>query len=326
MSSPRLTVAGLQIAKPLYDFVADEALPGAGLTAETFWRGVGAIVSDLGPRNRALLDFRDRLQAQIDTYHRDRRGRFPDPAEYLNFLREIGYLIDAPVQRRIPTANVDDEIARIAGPQLVVPLSNARYALNAANARWGSLYDALYGTDAVPESGPLARNGGYNTTRGAEVVRRAKAFLDSAAPLTQGRHGEALSYAVENGALTVGLAGDKRAGLKQPDQFAGFTGNAAAPGAVLLRHHGLHLEIIIDHAAPVGRGDPAGVADVVIESAITAIMDMEDSVAAVDAEDKVLIYRNWLGLMKGDLTASFTKGSKTVERRMNPDRVFTSPD
>ncbi|MCJ2073138.1 malate synthase G [Methylobacterium sp. J-030] len=319
-------MSNLVVAEDLRTFLAEEALPGTGVSAETFWSGFEAIVRDLAPRNRALLDRRDGLQADIDSWHRDHRGQPHDPAAYAAFLTRIGYLQPEPGTVRVTTENVDAEIAEIAGPQLVVPISNARYALNAANARWGSLYDALYGTDAIPQDGDLAPGTAFNPARGTAVVARTKAFLDAAAPLSVGSWADAVGFSVAGGRLAVDLGAGRNAGLTGSAAFAGFTGNAAAPTALLLRHNGLHIEIVIDRSSPIGRTDPAGIADVVLESALSTIMDMEDSVAAVDAADKVAVYRSWLGLMRGDLVASLSKGGRTIERRLAEDRVYTAPD
>jgi malate synthase len=322
----RSQAAGLSIATALFDFVNDEAVPGTGLKAEAFWTGFADIVTRFAPRNRALLEVRDRLQSQIDDWHRSRRGQPHDQAEYEAFLHGIGYLVAEPAEVAATTANVDAEIARIAGPQLVVPVTNARYALNAANARWGSLYDALYGTDAIPEEDGAVRGPGFNKQRAAKVVAYAREVLDQAAPLAVGSHCQATAYAVRDGRLAVTLQDGSTTGLADPAQFAGYSGEAATPGIVLLARHGLHLEIHVDRGHTIGRDDPAGISDVVLESAVSTIMDCEDSVATVDAEDKVGAYRNWLGLMRNTLSASFTKGGREMQRRMAPDRRYSAPD
>ncbi len=322
----RIEIGGLGIARPLYELIRDEIAPGTGIDPDGFWRSFGEIVGDLGPRNRALLERRDTLQAQIDAWHLEHRDRPLDQGAYRAFLADIGYLVPEGPDFRITTTGVDPEIASIAGPQLVVPVSNPRYALNAANARWGSLYDALYGTDVIPDEGNLARGADYNPARGAEVIARAAAFLDQAAPLTRGSHRDSGGYKIDNGKLVVSLPDNSQTMLAEPGALAGYRGDPESPQSVLFVHHGLHLELVIDREHPVGQASPAGVADVLMEAAVTTIQDCEDSVAAVDTEDKVGVYRNWLGLMKGTLAASFPKGGKTVERALNPDRTYTAPD
>ena len=306
----------------LQAFVEQELLAGTGIAPAGFWASLESILADFTPRNAALLTVRDTLQAQIDAWWLERRGKTFDVADETAFLRQIGYLLPEPDPFQIATANVDPEIAILAGPQLVVPVSNGRYALNAANARWGSLYDALYGTDALePPTGAK----GYDPARGAKVIAYARGVLDRAAPLDGGSHADAAAYSIANGALAVRLADGRTVGLATPGQLVGWRGAAEAPGSVLQAHHGLHLEILIDRGHSIGREDPAGVADVLVEAALTAIQDCEDSVAAVDAEDKVGVYRNWLGLMRGDLAASFVKGGRTETRRLDEDRVYSAP-
>jgi len=320
----RIEAAGLRVAAVLHDFVA-QALPGTGVSADAFWSGFADMVRSLAPRQAALLAQRDTMQAQIDEWHASQRPGQHDAGAYAEFLRSIGYLLPEPAPFAIETENVDAEIASIAGPQLVVPVMNARYALNAANARWGSLYDALYGTDALPDSDG-ARGPGYNRQRGAAVVARAKQVLDLAAPLAEGSHADATGYAVVDHQLQVHMAGGGHTALATPAKFVGYRGAPDAPTAILLANHGLHVEIQIDRAHRIGADDPAGVADLLLESAISTIQDLEDSVAAVDAADKVEVYRNWLGLMTGTLSATLEKGGRTVTRRLNPDRQYTAPD
>ncbi|MCZ2406247.1 MAG: malate synthase G [Burkholderiales bacterium] len=321
----RTTVHGLQVATNLYRFIEDQVLPGTGVESSQFWKGFDAIVSDLAPRNIALLAERDRLQTELDTWHKANPGPIKDMVAYRGFLEKIGYLVPQPADVKVTTANVDDELATQAGPQLVVPILNARYALNAANARWGSLYDALYGTDAISEEGGAEKGKGYNPVRGAKVIAFARQVLDDNAPLASGSHKDATGYRVEGGRLVVQL-GSASTGLKDPGQFLGYQGDAANPSSVLLQHNGLHIDIQINRATPIGQSDAAGVSDVVLEAALSTILDLEDSVAAVDAEDKVLGYSNWLGILKGTLTESFEKGGKTMTRGLNPDRVYTGPN
>ncbi|MDQ2103121.1 malate synthase G [Azospirillum isscasi] len=320
----RIQVGGLQVATELHRFIENEALPGTGVSPEQFWSGLDAILHDLAPRNRALLARRDELQAQIDEWYRSRRGQPLDRAAHTEFLKDIGYLLPEGPDFAVTTENVDPEISTTAGPQLVVPVMNARYALNAANARWGSLYDALYGTDAIPDTDGAERGAGYNPKRGEKVIAFARNVLDRAAPLSDGSHADAAGYTVEDGRLLVALKDGRTTGLAEPEKLVGYAGEASAPTGILLANNGLHLEIRIDRSHPIGKTDAAGVADLLLESALTTIQDCEDSVAAVDAEDKVLVYRNWLGLMKGDLTAQFPKGNGTVERRLNEDRRYAA--
>ncbi|MGY4651042.1 malate synthase G [Mycobacterium sp. URHB0021] len=327
----RVTVGNLRVAQVLYDFINNEALPGTDLDPDSFWAGVDKVVTDLGPQNQDLLARRDELQAQIDRYHRQHVIEPIDPEGYKQFLTEIGYLQPEPDDFTITTANVDDEITTTAGPQLVVPILNARFALNAANARWGSLYDALYGTDVISEDDGAEKGTEYNRVRGDKVIAYARQFLDGAVPLASGSWSDATGIKInqEDGAgqLVVDLGDDQSTGLASPDQFVGYTGVLGSPQwSVLLANHGLHIEILIDPDSPVGSTDAAGVKDVLLESAITTIMDFEDSVAAVDADDKVLGYRNWLGLNRGDLTQEVTKGDETFTRVLNEDRTYTTPE
>ena len=328
MSTDYVETSGLKVARELHDFVAREGAPGTGVDSGAFWAGLAKVLGELAPRNKALLAKRDALQAKVDAWHAARRAAGGEPAsaqDQQKFLTEIGYLVPEGPDFTIGTQNVDIEVARLAGPQLVVPLSNVRYALNAANARWGSLYDALYGTDAISEDGGATKGGAYNPVRGNKVIARARELLDLAAPLSAGSHKDAAAYTVANGALAVKLKDGATAALADPASFAGYDGAPDAPSAVLLVQHGLHLEIVIDRAHSIGATDTAGVADVMVESALTTIMDLEDSVAAVDAEDKVLLYRNMLGLMRGNLVATFEKGGRTLERALEPDRIYTAP-
>ncbi|WP_332846960.1 malate synthase G [Pseudomonas lactucae] len=319
-------VGGLQVAKVLFDFVNNEAIPGSGITADQFWAGADKVIHDLAPKNKALLAKRDDFQARIDTWHQTHASQAHDPAAYKAFLQDIGYLLPEAADFLASTQNVDDEIARMAGPQLVVPVMNARFALNASNARWGSLYDALYGTDAISEADGAEKGKGYNKVRGDKVIAFARAFLDEAAPLSAGSHVDSTGYKIVDGMLIVSLKGGSNSGLRDDAQLIGFQGPAAEPIAILFKHNGLHFELQIDASTPVGQTDAAGVKDILMEAALTTIMDCEDSVAAVDADDKVVIYRNWLGLMKGDLAEEVAKGGKTFTRTMNPDRVYTGLD
>jgi malate synthase len=320
----RVVVGNLRVAEPLYDFITDEALPGTGIDPESFWSGVDKVVADLTPRNDELLARRDELQAQIDRWHRQRVVGGFEPAEYRAFLTAIGYLLPEPDDFTITTVGVDPEITSTAGPQLVVPILNARFALNAANARWGSLYDALYGTDVISEEGGADKGTSYNTLRGDKVIAYARGFLDQAVPLVDASYRDVARFLVTEGRLEVVLGNDDVTGLADPRQFAGYTGNPGSPTSILLVNHGLHIEILIDRDSPIGSGDKAGIKDVVLESAITTIMDFEDSVAAVDADDKVVGYRNWLGLNNGDLAESVSKGGKTFTRVLSGDRTYTA--
>ena len=325
MTGP-VDIDGLMIDRDLYAFFAEEVVPGTGLQAEPLWKGFAGIVADFAPRNAALLDRRARLQAQIDEWHTSNPGPIRDMEAYRTFLTDIGYLLPEGPDFSVTTDNVDPEISHVSGPQLVVPVMNARYALNAANARWGSLYDALYGTDAIPEADGAERGGAYNPVRGDKVIAEARAFLDRSFPLADASHTEAILYRVEAGKLVVDLDDGRQTGLSDPAQLAGYRGDAQAPKGVLLKNNGLHVEIVVDRSRPIGTADKAGVADLVLEAAVSTIQDCEDSIAAVDAADKVVAYRNWLGLMKGTLSETFEKEGKTVERRLAPDRSFTAPD
>ena len=322
----RTQVHGLQVANELHTFINEQVLPGTGVDAAAFWKGFDALVADLAPKNAALLAERDRLQTELDTWHKAHPGPITDMAAYQKFLTQIGYLVEPPVGAKATTENVDAELATMAGPQLVVPILNARYALNAANARWGSLYDALYGTDAISEEGGAEKGKGYNPVRGAKVIEFARNFLDQAVPLAAGSHQNATAYKVEGGKLAVSLKDGSTTGLQDAAKFVGYQGDAAAPTSVLLINNGLHIDIIINKTTPIGQTDAAGVADVVVEAAVSTILDLEDSVAAVDAEDKVLGYSNWLGILKGTLTESFNKGGKTMTRGLNGDRTYTGAD
>ncbi len=319
----RTQVHGLQVATELFRFVEDKVLPGTGIDSAKFWAGFDAIVNDLAPKNAALLAERDRIQADMDKWHAANPGPISDMAAYKAQLEKIGYLVPVPGDVKATTTNVDAELALQAGPQLVVPILNARYALNAANARWGSLYDALYGTDAISEEGGADKGKGYNPVRGAKVIAWARNFLDKAAPLEGASHKEATSYSIAGGKLVVALNGGKTTGLQNPEQLVGFQGDAAAPSSVLLVNNGMHVDIQINRSTPIGQTDPAGVSDLVLESAVSTILDLEDSVAAVDAEDKVLGYSNWLGIQLGTLTEEVAKGGKSFTRKLNGDRVYT---
>jgi malate synthase len=324
----RVSVGNLRVARVLYDFINTEALPGTDIDPDSFWAGVDKVVTDLQPQNLDLLARRDQLQAQIDKWHRHHVIEPIDPETYRQFLTEIGYLLPEPADFTITTSGVDAEITTTAGPQLVVPVLNARFALNAANARWGSLYDALYGTDVIPESDGADKGTSYNKVRGDKVIAYARKFLDEAVPLSSGSWADATGLSLEDGRLLVSLKGEELSrGLANPGQFAGYTGELGVPNwSVLLVNHGLHIEILIDPESPIGKTDPAGIKDVILESAITTIMDFEDSVAAVDADDKVLGYRNWLGLNRGDLAEEVKKDGKTFTRVLNEDRTYKTPE
>ncbi|MCE2517109.1 MAG: malate synthase G [Alphaproteobacteria bacterium] len=322
----RTTCHGLQVADNLLHFINNEVLPGTGIEADHFWSGFAEAVAELAPQNKALLIKRHDLQQDIDAWLIDHRGEAFDQAAYTGFLRDIGYLVDEGDDFAITTSNVDPEIATIAGPQLVVPVLNARYALNAANARWGSFYDALYGTDAISEDDGATRSGGYNPARGAKVIAYARAHLDKTVPLTNGAHADATAYQVQDGQLAVTLKDGTVAALANAAAFKGYTGDAASPASILLAVNNMHIDIQFDASGAIGSADAAGINDIVLESAVSTIMDLEDSIAAVDADDKVDAYRNWLGLMKGDLSESFEKGGKTITRTLKADRDYTAPD
>ena len=319
-----LTHSGLSVDTQLADFVKTKLLPGTHLSEQQFWKSFANIVQTLTPTNRALLEKREQLQQQIDDYHL--KNKSWDSAAYHSFLQEIGYLVKEPENFSIETQNVEPEVALTAGPQLVVPVSNARFALNAANARWGSLYDALYGTDVLSEEDGAEKGSTYNPVRGFKVMAYARQFLDKALPLSNGSHIESTNYSVVNGSLVITLRDSSQTTLANPSQLIGFKGEAQNPSVILLKNNGLHLELQIDHHHPIGQADKAGLKDVVLEAALTTIMDCEDSVAAVDAEDKVQVYKNWLGLMQGNLTESFKKGNKTVERTLQSDKTYTALD
>jgi malate synthase len=336
-STPRTSVHRLQVATVLHNFIESKVLPGTGVSAEAFWKGFDAIVADLAPKNIALLAERDRLQTELDAWHKANPGPITsgdtskpnDMTAYKAFLEKIGYLVPSPKSVKITTANVDAELAKQAGPQLVVPVLNARYALNAANARWGSLYDALYGTDVISEDKgceKAGKKGGYNPKRGKKVIEYARHVLDRTAPLKKGSHVGSTGYRVKDGQLVVSLKEGGTSKLQDNSQFIGYTGDAKAPSSVLLQHNGLHLDIIINRATPIGKTDPAGVSDLVVEAALSTILDLEDSVAVVDADDKVVAYSNWLGILQGTLVESFEKGGKTLTRGLNPDREYISAD
>ncbi|MED3851165.1 malate synthase G [Priestia megaterium] len=317
-------VGNLKVAPVLYQFINEEALPGSGLSTENFWSDFEALVTELTPVNKRLLEKRDQLQAQVNAWHQENPDG--DFNEYKSFLTRIGYLEDKTEDFLIGTEGVDSEIAYQAGPQLVVPVNNARYAINAANARWGSLYDALYGTDAISEENGASRTSSYNPIRGEKVIAFAKNFLDEVVPLVQSSHAEVVQYSLENGKLVAQLNDGSLTELQEEEKFVGYQGEEESPDALLFKNNGLHFEVQIDRTDSIGKTDDAGVKDILMEAALTTIMDCEDSVAAVDAEDKVDVYRNWLGLMKGDLTSTFKKGSQNMTRRLNPDRTYISPD
>ena len=331
MTAPALThpvmmpIHRLKVASNLHEFIESRVLPGTGVSTADFWKGFDAIVCDLAPKNLALLAERDRLQIEMDSWHKANPGPIADMKSYRAFLEKVGYLVPSPANVTATAYNVDDELALQAGPQLVVPILNARYALNAANARWGSLYDALYGTDVIPETEGVEKGKGYNPVRGAKVITYARNMLDQAAPLATSSHKDAALYSVADGQLVIKLKNGAATGLKNPSLFAGYQGAADAPSSILLRHNGNHIDIRIDRSTTIGKDDAAGISDVVLEAALSTIMDLEDSVAVVDATDKVVAYSNWLGILQGTLTEDVQKGGKTFTRGLNPDREYTSP-
>lgn len=318
----RVKVHGLQVAQELHQFIEQRMLPATGVASDAFWKGFDAIARDLAPKNAALLAERHRLQAELDKWHQANPGPIRDMVGYRRFLETIGYLVPAPAEVHATTENVDAELAVQAGPQLVVPILNARYALNAANARWGSLYDALYGTDAIPETGGAERGRGYNPVRGERVIAFARRFLDAAVPLKGASHNDVTGYRVVGGRLVAALKKGGATGLVNPVQFVGYQGNWSAPSSLLLKHNGIHVDIRIDRDTPIGKADAAGISDVVLEAALSTILDLEDSIAAVDAQDKTEAYSNWLGILEGTLTEQVTKGGKTFTRGLNPDRDY----
>ncbi|MDB5899164.1 MAG: glcB [Ramlibacter sp.] len=323
--SSRTTVHGLEVDSELKRFLDEQVLPTVRVDVARFWQGFDALVSELAPVNAALLAERDRLQSELDTWHKAHPGPIQDMAAYRGFLEKIGYLVPVPQGAKATTTNVDAELALQAGPQLVVPILNARYALNAANARWGSLYDALYGTDVIPEDGGADKGPGYNEVRGAKVIARARQVLDQATPLAQGSHADATGYQVEGGKLVVRLKGGQSTGLKDAAKFAGYQGDASAPSSILLKNNGLHLDVVIDRQSAIGATDAAGVSDIVVEAALSTILDLEDSIAAVDAQDKLLAYRNWFGILQGSLTEQVHKGGRSFTRGLNADRRYQDP-
>lgn len=320
----RIQCHRLQVATVLKEFIDTRALPGTGIDPDAFWQGFDALIHDLTPENKALLAERDRIQAEFDSWYRKNPGPIKNMGAYKDFLKEIGYLKDVPADFKVSTSNIDYAISDQGGPQLVVPITNVRYALNAANARWGSLYDALYGTDAISEENGASREGDYNPVRGEKVIAYGRDFLDQSIPLAKGSHKDVTQYSAENGTFTATLNDGSQTGLADPDCFLGYRGDVANPEAIILSHNGLHFEIQIDRNHPIGKQDPAGVKDLLLEAALSSIIDCEDSIAAVDADDKVLAYSNWLGLMDGTLAEEITKNGKTFTRVLNPDRVFTA--